>query len=148
MGAYAALITKLQENRAVLVGEMKESLATAQKETRGLTKDEQAAWDAKDTEVRDLDASIERYRSQDEREERAAESRKETANAGREERGDASGARAVVTSEPTVYGRGSGHSYFLDMARRDMRTGAGDGGVNAAVDRMNRHAQEIDKVMP
>jgi len=146
MGAYAALIKKLQENRAALVGEMKDALAVASKETRGLTKDEQSAWDAKDAEVRDLDASIERYRAQDEREERAAESRRDTGQAG-DDQGDAGG-RAVITSEPTVYGQGSGHSYFLDMARRDMRRGDGDGGVNAAVDRMNRHAQEIDKIMP
>jgi len=56
--------------------------------------------------------------------------------------------RHVVTSEPTVYGRGSGHSYFLDMARRDFHRGDGDGGVNAAEERMKRHAAEVDKQMP
>lgn len=78
MGAYTALIKKLQENRAALVAEMKEILATATKETRKLTKDEQAAFDAKDGEVSELDASIQRYTTQEEREERAAAARKET----------------------------------------------------------------------
>ena len=146
MGAYAALIKKLQENRAALVGEMKEALAVAAKETRGLTKDEQAAWDGKDTEVRDLDASIERYKSQDEREERAAESRAQTGQTGPDT--GAAGGQVTVTSEPTVYGRGSGHSYFLDEARASLGLGDGDGGVRAARDRQARHEAELRVEMP
>lgn len=148
MGAYADLIVRLKENRKSATDAMKLAIDTANAEKRSLSADEQTAWDAREAEVRALDERITKFTEQEQREVRAAESRKETGDAGREERGDAAGSRAVVTSEPTVYGPGSRHSYFLDMARRDTRRGEGDGGVNAASDRMNRHAQEIDKIMP
>lgn len=148
MGAYADLIVRLKESRKSATEAMKLAVDTATAEKRSLTADEQTAWDAREAEVRALDERIEKFSEQEQREQRAAESRAQTGDTGREERGDAGGSRAVITSEPTVYGPGQKHSYFLDMARRDLRRGDGDGGVNAAVDRMNRHAQEINKVMP
>jgi len=49
---------------------------------------------------------------------------------------------ARVISEPTQYGRGSGNSYFLDLARGQIR------GDQDAVQRLQRHAQELDVDMP
>lgn len=48
----------------------------------------------------------------------------------------------VITNEPTVYGRGSGNSYFLDVARRDIR------GDADAITRLTRHAQELAVELP
>jgi HK97 family phage major capsid protein len=90
-----------------------------------LTAEQEADWKAKDAEVRDLDANIERLTVQAEREARAAESRTATGDGGREERGAAGGSHAQVTSEPMIYGRGSGHSYFLDEARATLGIGEG-----------------------
>ena len=146
MGAYAELIKKLKENRAALVGEMREILAAATTEKRKITKDEQASWDAKDGEVRELDASIERYAAQDEREQRAADSRRDTGQTGADN-GNAGG-RVTVTSEPQVYGRGSAHSYFLDEARSTLGRGDADGGVTGARDRLARHEAELRVEMP
>lgn len=146
---YADLIKQLKEQRAALAAGLSELPVKLQAEKRAATKEELAGFDAKEAEARDLDAQIEKFTAQAEREQRAADARAKTGDTDRPVTGAADGDRRhVVTSEPTVYGQGSGHSYFLDMARRDMRRGDGDGGVNAAADRMNRHAQEIDKIMP
>src|SRR6185437_10454424 len=117
-------------------------------EKRSATPEELEKFAKAKEERAQVDDQVKTFKEQAEREQRAAASRAATGAAGQEERGDASGARAVITSEPTVYGPGSGHSYFLDMARRDFRQGDGDGGPGAAATRMQRHAQEIDKVMP
>ena len=148
MGAYAALIKKLQENRAALIAEMGALLkAPDGTEKLKLTKDETAAWDAKDAEVREFDAQIKRYTDQEEREERAADARRETGDTGADA-GNAGGGRVTVTSEPQVYGRDSGHSYFLDQARMALGVGDGDGGVKQARDRQARHEAELRVEMP
>jgi HK97 family phage major capsid protein len=143
MGAYAALISKLQEDRAALVGEMKEALATAAKETRGLTKDEQAAWDAKDGEVRDLDASVERYKAQEDREERAAAARAATGDTGPAD-GSAGGTTRAQVREPGAYDRESPHSYFRDLVAMEVSKGQD----RTAGERLNRHAKDLQAELP
>lgn len=143
---YAALIKKLQENRSKLIGEMKEILAKSAGENRAASKEEREAWAAKDTEVKDLDASIEQYKTQGEREQRAADARRETGDTGADT--GSAGGRATITREPQAYGRGSGHSYFLDQARATLGVGDGDGGVKAARDRQGRHEAELRVEMP
>ncbi|HXR42996.1 MAG TPA: phage major capsid protein [Acidothermaceae bacterium] len=49
---------------------------------------------------------------------------------------------ATIGYEPTTYGRGSGQSYFLDLARAQLQSDP------EARDRLQRHAQEVEKEMP
>jgi HK97 family phage major capsid protein len=147
MSGYADLVTRLKETRKQATDAMKLAIETANAEKRSLTKDEQAAWDGRESEVRELDAQIEKFTAQDAREQRAAESRAQTGDTGADA-GNAGGSRVTVTSEPQIYGRGSGHSYFLDEARATLRIGDGDGGVTAARDRMRRHEEELRVEMP
>jgi HK97 family phage major capsid protein len=144
MGAYAALISKLTETRKATVAEMGAILAGA--DGGKLTAEQRSAWDAKDLEVKELDGQAERYKAQEDREQRAADARRDTGDTG-PAAGDAGG-RVKVTSEPQVYGRGSGHSYFLDEARSTIGRGDSDGGVSAARDRLARHEAELRVEMP
>lgn len=52
--------------------------------------------------------------------------------------------RFHVTAEPQIYGRGSRNSYFLDLARYQLRHER----APEAVDRLNRHAMELDVELP
>jgi HK97 family phage major capsid protein len=145
------LIRKLEERRAarLKLAEDITSLA-ANRESLSNTPEELADYDAATKDVIDIDKHLERLNSQREREQRA-----NRANAGNGHvaadgnggRGSAE-ARAVVTNEPKVYGRGSGHSYFLDMARVDLNRGDGDGGVADARSRQDRHRQELTVELP
>ena len=139
MGAYAALIKKLQENRAALVTEMGEALKAPTAESRKLTKDEQSSWEAKDTEVRELDSQIEKFTAQDEREQRAADARAKTGQAGAET-GAASGHAQV--REPGPYDRESRNSYFLDLARAELQ------GDREARARLGAHAKDLETELP
>jgi HK97 family phage major capsid protein len=147
VGAYADLIKKLTEQRNAHVSAMKEILSKATAEGRATTKDERDAWAAKNAEVTDLEASIEQYKSQEEREQRAEAARAATGDTGHAG-GGAGGDRVTVTSEPQVYGRGSSHSYFLDEARSTLGRGDADGGVKAARARLERHESELRVEMP
>jgi hypothetical protein len=55
---------------------------------------------------------------------------------------------AVVTRERKTYDPGERHSYFLDLARTKLGQGDGDGGIDAARDRLERHAKELDVDLP
>ena len=147
MGAYADLIARLKETRKQATDAIKLAIDTANAEKRSLTADEQTAWDERETGVRALDERIARFTEQEEREQRAAESRAQTADTGADA-GTAGGSRATVTSEPAVYGRGSGHSYFLDQARLALGVGDGDGGQQSARARQARHEAELRVEMP
>ena len=147
MGAYADLIARLKETRKQATDAMKLAIDTASAEKRSLTADEQTAWDGRETEVRALDERIAKFEEQEQREQRAADARQETGDTGADN-GSAGGARARVTSEPAVYGRGAGHSYFLDSARIQLGRGDGDGGLAAARDRQARHEAELRTEMP
>jgi HK97 family phage major capsid protein len=149
LSPYAELVSRLRETRAGLASKMKETFETARQESRKLNKGEQAVWDAADLEIRELDEQIEKFTDADERETRAANLRAKTRDTGAE--GGQAGpreSRATITSEPQVYGRGTGHSYLLDMARVDLNRGDGDGGVAEARVRQERHRQELSVELP
>jgi HK97 family phage major capsid protein len=96
--------------------------------------------------VDQVDAQI---REEEAAEARSAQTRAAQAAAGTTPTGSGRPAGgATVTSEPMVYGRGSRSSYFLDLARSDLNRGDGDGGVQAARDRLRRHAQELEVELP
>jgi HK97 family phage major capsid protein len=144
------LIRKLKERRAALVKASEESLAkSAELLAADGPKEERArhdeAFDKAVADIADIDAQLKRMADQRDREARAADARKGDPG---DETGRASGVK--VTSEPTVYGRGSGQSYFLDQARVQMaQSGLFQSKfLDGALDRQKRHAQEIDKQLP
>jgi len=138
------LIRKLEERRAALVKAAEAALAPAAgRETLSSTKEELAAFDKATADIGEIDAQLARFREQRDREAKAAKLREGDP---RPVTGRASG--GTVTSEPMVYGKGSGHSYFLDMARATYNKGDADGGVSAARDRQSRHEAELRVEMP
>ncbi|MGA5819725.1 phage major capsid protein [Kitasatospora sp. NPDC094028] len=130
-------ITALQTRRAALKTELGQILEKPTAETRDLNDDERTRFDAKEAEVRQIDERIAELDEQLQRDEQAAERAKRYAPTG-----------VTVTSEPKTYQRGNGHSYFLDLMRAQLGQGDGDGGVNAARDRLARHRTELDVEMP
>ncbi len=137
------VLDDLRANRAVLVGEM-ETLSQAR-----MSVEQRARFTQLNTEVDDLDAELALRAGHAEREARAAASRAE--ESGGQATDVTDGTRRSgwsVTTEPTTYGRGSGHSYFMDLARDKVGSGDGDSGLAAARDRLRRHTQEIDVDMP
>lgn len=133
-----ALIPGLLDRRAELKKELDGLLETAKKENREkLGEDEQKRFDTTEQEIRDIDTRVSELDEQQKRDDQAAEIAKRY-NVGRVE----------VTSEPRTYDREAGHSYFLDLARVQLNRGDGDGGVSAALDRLQRHGSEIDVEMP
>jgi HK97 family phage major capsid protein len=144
--SYADLIKQLKEQRSALTTELSELPRKLQAEKRKATKEELEGFDTKESEARDLDSQIEKFTAQDAREQRAAESRAKTGGTGPDNGG--AGGPVTVTSEPAVYGRGSGHSYFLDEARSTLGRGDADGGVAKARDRLARHEAELRVEMP
>ena len=141
----ADVLERLQADHAAGVAELRAMLDGAA--GGKLTAEQSTAFDTREAEVRDLKTQIERHQGQAERERRAAELRRDTGDTG-PAGGGAGGDRVTVGSEPQVYGRGSGHSYFLDEARSSLGRGDGDGGVKAARTRMERHESELRVEMP
>ena len=139
------LIRKLEERRAALAARRLELLNLAgARETLVNTAEELAEDSQAETSLGEIDGQLKRMRDQRDREARAAASR-----AGDPAPVTGSAASGVtVTREPTVYGEHSGHSYFLDMCRATLNRGDGDGGVNAARDRQQRHQQELAVELP
>jgi hypothetical protein len=133
----------LRARRETILGEMQTLSAAA------MTTEQRAQFAALDAEITGLDSELELRERQAEREQRAAAARQASgatgANAPTERR---SGSGWSVGEEPTTYGRGSGHSYFLDMARVSAKQGRGDGGVVASEQRLARHAQELAVDIP
>jgi HK97 family phage major capsid protein len=119
-----------------------------------LTAEQRTRFTELDTEITTLDAELELRERQEQREQRAAASRAgNSGGAGSDHNpgpGDPRGRRSgwSVSAEPTVYGRGSRHSYFMDMARDALNKGDGDGGPTEARSRLRRHAEEIDVDLP
>jgi HK97 family phage major capsid protein len=139
------LIRKLEERLAQRTARATELLnLAAGRETLSNTPEELAEYDQAVRDIGDIDAQLKRMREQAEREKRAAAARADGTS--RPESGNA--APVTVTREPTIYGRHSGHSYFLDLCRTTLSRGAGDGGIAAAADRQRRHQQELAVEMP
>jgi HK97 family phage major capsid protein len=116
-----------------------------------LTPDQQARWDSLVEERGTVQSAVAR---DEERRATLATLATQQATGGTAVSGDGAELRArpaggaVVTSEPMTYGYGSGHSYFLDLARSDTGRGDGDGGVQAARSRLQRHGQELAVELP
>lgn len=140
-------LAELLELRKTAVAERDAVLTAPQAEKRDLNESEAAVFEDKRGAVARLGEQIA------ETEKRIAEAvedekRSQTAADALAKTGEKRSGGAVVGSEPMVYGRGSGHSYFLDMARSELSRGDGDGGVTAARDRLQRHASELRVELP
>lgn len=147
------LIRQLEARRAGLVGQMDTILKAPTTEKRDLSTEEQTKWNALKGEIEPLDEQLTQFRESRDREARAAAARAGDAQVVDDGKGGKAKASVSVQSEPTVYGKYSGHSYFLDQARLKaaqggLYEGAGDGGVNSANERMQRHGKEIDVDLP
>lgn len=138
------VLGELRERRAALLGEMNTLSAST------MNAEQRSRFSELDTEITGLDDELALRERQAEREQRAAAARAASGQTGSnapttEQR---SGSGWSVGEEPTVYGRGSGHSYFLDLARVAAKQGMGDGGPRAAEQRLNRHGQELAVDIP
>jgi HK97 family phage major capsid protein len=131
------LIQGLVQRRAERKAELDRILETPTAEKRNPNEDEQARFDAVEKEIREIDARMAELDEQQKRDDQAADMAKRYGVG-----------RVEVVSEPKTYHRGTKHSYFLDVVRAQMGRGDGDGGVDAARDRLQRHAKEVDVEMP
>lgn len=131
-------ITALQARRATLKDELAETLKAPTAEKRDLNTEERGRFDAAEAEIRQIDERIAELDQQIQRDEQAAETAKRYAPK----------ASLQVGREPRAYERGSGHSYYLDLARVELNRGDGDGGVEAARERISRHRDELAVDMP
>jgi len=137
-------LAQLLERRAALRAELDGVIAEARTQTRGLNDDEQTRMNAGTEELRGLIAREDELNGQirdaeetERRAQNAATARAQTGQTGEPRTGG-----AVVTSEPQVYGRRSGNSYFHDMARAQFRSD------HVAQERLNRHAAELRVELP
>jgi HK97 family phage major capsid protein len=134
------VLEDLRGNRTTLVSEMSQLTAGDR-----MTAEQRSRFTQLETDVAELDIEIEMRGRQAEREQRAATAR--AAESGGATTDITDGTRRpsgwAVGNEPTVYGRGSGHSYFLDMARVAAKQGRGDGGVDASEQRLAQHATQL-----
>ncbi len=137
------MLKRLRERLDALNAEIRAINTLAETEQRtALTSEETDKYAELRTEREQLEARIVQVKDEDDRRAaagKAAELLGNTGNAGPD-----GIPVAYVTSEPTIYGRGSGNSYFLDVAR--AKTGIdGPGGVT---ERLQRHVAELDVDMP
>lgn len=137
----------LRSRRQGLLDEMQTLTQSA-----SLSAEQRARFTELDSEITQLDAELDLRDRQAEREQRAADARSEASGGTSTDHTDGTAAPGAsgwsVGTEPTAYGRGSGHSYFMDLARISLRRGDGDGGVHASQERMNRHEAELRSEMP
>jgi len=116
-----------------------------------LTEEQQSRWDALEEERGTVQTAVARDEA---RRATLATLADEQVDSGTAVTGDGAENRArpaggaTVTSAPQIYGRGSGHSYFLDLARVQLNQGDADGGVEAARSRLSRHAEELRTDLP
>jgi HK97 family phage major capsid protein len=116
-----------------------------------LTEEQQSRWDALEEERGTVQTAITR---DEKRRATLAAMATEQVDSGTAVTGDGAENRArpaggaTVTAAPQIYGRGSGHSYFLDLARVQLNQGDADGGVEAARSRLSRHAEELRTDLP
>ncbi len=127
-------LQKCRERLDAINAEIRGINETVTKESRtALTEAEEATYGELRTERTALEARIADLEDEEKRAAASARSAVTTGNFG-------DGAR--VLSEPTIYGNGSGNSYFLDLARGQIR------GDTEALGRLTRHAQELDVDLP
>lgn len=135
-------LRELAERRAALSSDAAKIVSTADAEKRGLTTEETTNFDAKLAEVKGVDekiaeteARIAEVEAQEKRAGRAAELLAETGSTDRT-------ATVSVTHEPMTYERGNGNSYFLDLARAQIRN---DGEARS---RLQAHERELRVELP
>lgn len=133
----------LLARRAAARANVEAIIAATRTESRAPTADESARITAGMDEIRAmndeetaLNTQIAAAEETERREAQAAQARATGGQTGQ------NGPRAVITSEPQVYGRGSAHSYFHDMAVAKVRGDAGP------VERLARHAAELRVELP
>lgn len=141
------LTGQLETRRASLITANRELLSAAAAANNGagrdLNPDEEQRYQANRTEIGSLNGRLDDLADEQAREQRAAAAR---ADGGTTE--VRSGGAVTVTSEPTIYGQYSGHSYWADLARDKFGDGDGDGGLDAARERLSRHAAELRVELP
>lgn len=137
-------LAELLTQRTAAAAARDEVLAAPQKENRDLNADERTRFDEARAKVTALDTDIEDVRTRisdaEADEKRNAEAAGLLAAAG--QTGERRSGGAVVTSEPTTYARHGQNSYFLDLARAQIR------GEAAALHRLQRHAKELEVELP
>ena len=129
-------LAKVRARLAAIAGEIRDIDTGC--EARGaltLNEDEQAKYTALSAERDQLEAREAQLVADEERRAKLA---------GAEVHGDGDNDRFTVTAAPQVYGRHSRNSYFLDLARYQLR----HQDAPAAVERLNRHAMELDVELP
>lgn len=145
-------LQQLLDKRAALAADVAAVLDKPQAEKRDLTPEESAQFNERAKALKDHDDQIAEARGRLEEaeaaERRAAANNELAARLGQTGPEDPAKPRLQVLSEPTTYGKGRRHSYWLDLARSELNRGDGDGGVQGARERLQRHAQELDVDLP
>lgn len=139
-----ATLTALRERRETLSTTIDDLLAADLPEEREAAEAANKEIEARITERGQLDQRIKVTESEEVRRQADADARRKL-GAGTDDKGQP---RAVVLSEPRTYDPAARHSYFLDLARQTLGQGDGDGGVNAARERLARHEQELKVELP
>ena len=139
----ADLSTQMDTNRARVTALLSEANPSQEQLAELQTLTERGIGDrntlaAVETQIREEEAA----------EARATQTRAAQVAAGTSPTGTGRSGGAVVLSEPRVYGKHARSSYFLDLVRSDLNRGDGDGGVQAARERLQRHASELAVDLP
>jgi HK97 family phage major capsid protein len=143
------LTGQLETRRASLITANREILSQASAANRATTAEEDTRYGANMTEIRALNERLDDLGDQAQREERARAAR--AGNAGMADdhgSGAPAASGAQVTSEPMIYGQHAPHSYWLDLARAELRQDRGPDGLSGAQERLNRHAAELRVELP
>lgn len=119
------LIERLLAERAETRRAMQAIVDTANEQTRDLTDDENGDFAARRARIEEIDARVAELEEQERRDQAAAEIRARLRPA------------AQVTSEPRVYERGNGASYFKDLTLSQINRD------EPAQERLRRHATEL-----
>jgi len=142
-------LAKLQEQRADAETAMAEAMRGAETESRALTADETSAFDKARGDVTRLDGEIAAQEARiADAEQVEARKRAHAGSAGTQTGTQRAAGDGVIGREPTTYDPSGTHSYWLDIARAELGFGDGDGGPQAARDRLSRHAAELRVEMP
>lgn len=132
-------IAQVRERLSAIATEILSINETAAAEQRlSLTADETSNYEALSAERTQLEAREAQLVAEAERRQKGID--------GARKFGAAAG--VTVGAEPRTYDPAARHSYFLDMARVQLGRGDGDGGVDAARDRLARHTQELRTELP
>lgn len=131
----AKSLSEIMRERREAISKQLEALAeTVEKRGDGFTVEERAQIDSLLDERREVSDRVEQLEAQEAREAATAEARRIAGETG--EQRPAGGAQVT---DPEVYARGNGRSYFRDMGHRAMN----DALANESVDRLVRHSRQL-----